>query len=110
MKAHNTYINKFRDKKAELRLYGVNGDLCNGVFRIPRFGCGSKWRGEIMKDLGVWQQVMIVLWALYLLAALVMDGKPKVYEDGAPFRWSFVEALANVAVEFIILWFGGFFK
>lgn len=25
MKAHNTYINKFRDRKAELRIYGGNG-------------------------------------------------------------------------------------
>ena len=38
MKAHNTYINKFRDRKAELRIYGGNGDLCNGVFRIPHSG------------------------------------------------------------------------
>ena len=38
MKAHNTYINMFRDHKAELRIYGCNGDLCNGVFRIPRSG------------------------------------------------------------------------
>jgi hypothetical protein len=56
MKQHNTYINKFRNRQAERRLYGMNGDLCNGCFIFPQEGYNLQC---IASNGGGWDHVSV---------------------------------------------------
>ncbi len=61
-------------------------------------------------NMGFWQWVIVVIWALNLLFGIIMDGKPRLESDGSPERYHLINFIANVAISFIILYFGGFFK
>jgi hypothetical protein len=56
MKPHNTYVEKFRDKKAERRIYGQNGNSGNGIFWIPRDGYRL---AVILSDGGGWDHASV---------------------------------------------------
>lgn len=56
MKPHNTYINKFRDRQAEKRIYGMEGDWCNGCFRVPQEGYELR---VIASNGGGWDHVSV---------------------------------------------------
>lgn len=56
MKPHNTYVEKFRDRKSELEIYGENGDSGNGIFWIPRDGYRL---AVIITDGGGWDHASV---------------------------------------------------
>ena len=60
--------------------------------------------------MGTWQKVMIGLWVLYIISGIVLDGREKRDIHGNVMKYSAGEILAQVLLEFIILYFGGFFK
>ena len=60
--------------------------------------------------MGTWQWVIVVMWGLRLLCGLVLDGKERLDRNGEPQKYCFSVDLAGVAIGFIILYFGGFFK
>lgn len=61
-------------------------------------------------SMGVCQWLVIASWVFQLLAGMVMDGKPRLSRDGNPEKYHLESNIANVAISFIILYFGGFFK
>ncbi len=89
MKAHNTYINKFRDRQAERKLYGVNGDLCHGVFRTPR-GEGKYPLLVIASNGGGWDHVSVSRY----------DSRMPSWEDMAEVKRLFFEPEETV-VQFL---------
>ena len=56
MKPHNTYINKFRNRQAEKRIWNAEGDLCNGCFCFPQEGYGLN---VIASNGGGWDHVSV---------------------------------------------------
>lgn len=60
--------------------------------------------------MGIWQWIIVVLWGLSFLSGMVLDGKPRIDGDGNPQKYHLVNVIANIAILFIILYFGGFFK
>ena len=60
--------------------------------------------------MGIWQWIIVVIWGLSFLLGMVLDGKPRIDGDGNPEKYNLAIVIANIAVQFIILYFGGFFK
>lgn len=56
MKQHNTFINKYRNKKAARMIYRNAGDDHNGVFSIPAEGYALS---VIASDGGGWDHVSV---------------------------------------------------
>lgn len=63
-----------------------------------------------MMKLGFWQQFVIGTWVFHLFIAAILHGKPKVKRDGTPLKFKFEDAVISVLINFIVLYFGGFFK
>lgn len=59
MKPHNTYVEKFRQKKFERSFYGMNGNSGNGVFRIPTENLPSVELNVVISDGGGWDHVSV---------------------------------------------------
>lgn len=60
--------------------------------------------------MGICQWIVIVLWGLRLFASLTLDGQEMLDKEGKPLKYSFSRHLAQVAIAFILLYFGGFFN
>lgn len=58
MKIKNREIEKYRDKEMELKIYGVQGDSCNGVFKVPFRNCILN---IIASNGGGWEHVSVSL-------------------------------------------------
>ena len=60
--------------------------------------------------MGVWQWIIVVLWGLSFLMGMVLDGDPRIDRNGNPEKYHLANVIASIAIQFIILYFGGFFK
>lgn len=67
MKQHNTYVNKWRNRRFELAFYGIPGDDFNGVFDIPVSEAGGRRTDDhikmrvIISNGGGWEHVSVSL-------------------------------------------------
>ena len=60
--------------------------------------------------MGAWQWTIVVIWRLYFLSGIALDGDPRIDGDGNPEKYHLENVIVNIAILFIILYFGGFFK
>ena len=60
--------------------------------------------------MGIWQWIIVALWGLSFLLGMALHGKPRIDGDGNPEKYHLANVIASIAIQFIILYFGGFFK